>query len=244
MTLSADHEPAPAGPVPVSVCEHALTVYGQKIAGVPANDQTTAHTTAVVAAASYAYTAGVTAARDRMLRALADAFARSGVLFADTPEVVDDVLADIGDKAEGSMRKFFDALATDLWDGLEFSNAAMCDLLAIVAGLRDGLGFTPTRTGKEIRTLMGKEDLVTGAADQLRLHLLSEHGDVNSLGAPDRLVHLIHDRRYANCTTAETWDENLGRLTVSEIPANCGRDAVADELAMVLARVDAAQVGK
>ncbi|MFJ2745221.1 hypothetical protein ACIO3O_36815 [Streptomyces sp. NPDC087440] len=68
------------------------------------------------------------------------AFARSGYHL--DAEVLDEHLAEIAEKAAGS-------LVRDQWKP-DFPAAAYCDLLTAVAALRDVLGFDPSCTAVEL----------------------------------------------------------------------------------------------
>lgn len=155
-------------------------------------------------------------------------------------DALDDTLADVADKAAGTLADYRDAMNIDFYDHLPVpAFAPIVDLLAMVAGARAALGYTDTPTSREVFEQMDRDDVTTAAGDVMRLHLVSEHGDLNVLTAPDRLAALTHSLKHPGCTDATVWDELSARAVVSDLPLDMGSEAVEAALQTILDRINA-----
>ncbi len=196
------------------------------------------HQAALHAAAGIAFTAAQTIARQQAIAAFTAAYARSGSSF--DPDITGEVLAEIADKAGGTFRQFMDAFHLGLPDP-DFPLAALTDLLAITAAALAALGFKPTPVGTDIVAAMRREDVTTAAADDLRLHLLCEHGDLNALATPDRLAHLLHDHAHLGNTrhpaADRSWNELAAAAVIDDVPPDMGRASLHAALAAILQRL-------
>ncbi len=170
-------------------------------------------------------------------------YSRSGAIL--DADVLDDELAEIADKATGTLIEYWKAATSGHLRDIEFPLAALCDLLAVVAALRGALNYTPTGTGVDAFTQFQAESVSTREHDQLRLHLLAVHG---AGGAPcmadwEADVHHI-DRHGAGDYGAaaghgpdeHTWDHGLIANRIAEIPGAATRGFVTRAVADVVDR--------
>ncbi len=133
----------------------------------------------------------------------AAAFSRSGTEFGVDPdgpplgELLAELLDEIAGKAAGTLLQWDDAMRMSRDDQLPFPNAAVSDLLAVVAALRAAIGYQPTPTAREIIAARRDTDKVTQDGDAVRLHLAAHHGLLFTFGASDRLARNEHARRHA-----------------------------------------------
>jgi hypothetical protein len=126
--------------------------------------------------------------------AAAAAFSRSGTVI--DPGVLDEVLTEIADKAAGTWREYLDAFRLGRESELPYPTAAVTHLLAVTAALRAALRYTPTDTATEVTAAVRRAETHTAAGDQVRLHLVAQHGALIALGASDRLAGNIHERMH------------------------------------------------
>ncbi len=164
------------------------------------------------------------------------------------PDDLAALLDEVTGGAEQAFHRFHDAGYTGA--DLPAPMIELTNLLAVVAGARAVLGLSPSRTARAITAA----DVTTPAADPLRAHLLSAHGELGALDATDRIAELIHDhahpRRYttnARDTAAGrrghtpgdlSWDEARCREIIEAVPEPDGREIIESALNAVLARID------
>lgn len=146
--------------------------------------------------------------------AAAEAFSRSGEMF--DLRLLDTVTTEIADKAAGTLQRYHDAMRMGREHEVPFPHAAVTHLLAVVAALRAAVGYTPTKTARELFAERRETEKVTAAGDQTRLHLAAEHGVLFALGASDRLAADEHARRHATAHTEHSGGDLAWQLVNME----------------------------
>lgn len=183
-----------------------------------------------------------TEALDEAAARAAAAFSRSNELV--DADVLDEVLAEIADKAGGTFRQFRDAMRAGTERELPYPVAALSHLLAVTAALRAALGYTDTQTAAEIVEQMRAEDVSTREHDALRLHLLAVHGNLAAAMLSDREALDQHDHehhgpggiRHHDFTSLHWTDARIAEM-LGHVPHDDGRAAYARAANDVRARL-------
>lgn len=180
------------------------------------------------------------------LRAAAEnaaaAFSRSNELV--DADVLDEVLAEIADKAAGTFRQFRDAMRAGREHELPYPIAALNHLLAVTAALRAALGYTDTPTAAEVVDAMRVEDVATAEYDDLRLHLFVQHQHWPALWLTDREVRHEHERGHTgpgpllrHDPDVVTVPEEAVQMVVDEIDEDQGKGVYQRELDQIRLRL-------
>ncbi len=120
----------------------------------------------------------------------AAAFSRSGHMV--DPDDFAEVIREIGDKMAGTYLQYRDAFHADRLHELDYPIAALDHALAALAALAAALGYPPVLTACEITGRQIAEP-TSPAGHTMRLHLLSHHGEPNTLPMTDAAAGRIHD---------------------------------------------------
>ncbi len=154
-------------------------------------------------------------------QAAAAAFSRSGFIIG--PDLLDEHLAEIAEKATGTWIEYRDAMRLGRDSQLPYPTAAVTDLLAVVAALRAALSYSPSETATEVTDRVSATEKQTVAGDPLRLHLVAQHGVLVALGSSDRLA--VHPHRPAHVDRGRRGAADHRRRR-GRIPAPAIRQAV------------------
>lgn len=242
-------------PLPTAVTDQVIKTYDEFTAFTLSQEATAGfdpahhHHAALSVAARVAYDLGHREARDeirdtangRVRDTFTAVFAQAGEPFTGDPG---EVLHNIAEQAGQALRTARDAMHTGAQIELPAQIATLTALLAVVSAGRAGLGYTPTAIAEQIIAEMCAEDVTTAGGDEVRLHLLAGHGNLNGLNVPDRIAALIHAHEHDSMRPGGhpvsdlSWDEEDCRAVLDLVPADAGRDAVLSAFEQVLARYD------
>ncbi len=141
-------------------------------------------------------------------------------------DVLDAVTAEIADQAADLALRARRATRSGRESDLDFPFAAVADLLAAVAALRAALGYSDTPTEAEVfADNSDAEAAHTRGLDQLRLHLIAEHGYVLAPSATDREVMQAHVAEHtmewpdfgAHHIELLTWDSDTATTVIRSL---------------------------
>lgn len=96
---------------------------------------------------------------------------------------LDTTLATLAERGVQDLTAFRSALAAAATGGLPYPVDTLRDLVNLVAAFRAAMRFTPTRTTAEIAH---RTTSITPVVDLLRLHLVTDHGNLDAAGLSDQ----------------------------------------------------------